>query len=253
LVETLYNDRIGCTKSTDSRSGNNKIQKTVRLVLGVGMEGKKLYVGNLNYSVTNEELEELFSEYGAVDSVNVIEGKGFGFVEMASVEEAETAKKELHETTFKGRTLRIDEANPPASQPRRSGPEPSTPQEPEAPPEDWSHLSDDEKWERLREMVLEASLKETGFGARRFYFVTRKNKIPFLDLSDELTSRLEKGQAAIVELPGSEPDEYTIVPRSVAQQMKSVDPESVRFLNPEAPPDSFRDRGGRRPFKRNSH
>ncbi len=216
------------------------------------MEGKRLYVGNLNYSVTDQELEDLFSEYGKVDSVNVIEGKGFGFVEMASSAEAEKARKELHESSFKGRTLRVDEANPPASQARR-GPEPSTPQEPETPPEDWSHLSEAEIKERIREMVEGASLKETGFGARRFYFVTRENKIPFLDLSDELTSRLEKGQAAIVELPGDGVDEYTIVPRAVARQMQSIDPESVRFLNPEAPPDSFRDRGGRRPFKRNSH
>jgi RNA recognition motif-containing protein len=217
------------------------------------MEGKKLYVGNLNYSVTNQELEDLFSDYGEVTSVNVIEGKGFGFVEMGSASEAEKAKKELHESTFKGRTLRVDEANPPASSSRR-GPEPSSSSpEPEAPPEDWSHLSEEEVRGRIREMVEGASLKETGFGARRFYFVTRDNKIPFLDLSDELTGRLEKGQAAIVEIPGDVVDDYTIVPRAVARQMQSVDPESVRFLNPEAPPDSFRDRGGRRPFKRNNY
>ena len=216
------------------------------------MEGKKLYVGNLNYSVTNEELEELFSEHGQVAFVNVIEGKGFGFVEMASASEAETARKELHESTFKGRTLRVDEANPPASPPRR-GPEPASAREPEAAPEDWSDLSEEEIRERLKEMVFKSSLKETGFGARRFYFVTRDNKIPFLDLSDELTSRLEKGQAAIVELPGNGVDEYTVVPRAVAQQMKSVDPDSENGPNPEASPDANRDRGGRRPFKRNSH
>ena len=215
------------------------------------MEGKKLYVGNLNYSVTNRELEDLFSDYGEVTSVNVIEGKGFGFVEMASPSEAEKAKKELHESTFKGRTLRIDEANPPAS-PARRGPEATTSGEPEAPPEDWSHLSEEEARVRLKEMVLRASLKETGFGARRFYFVTRENKIPFLDLSEELTSRLERGMAAIVELPGEGTDEYTIVPRAVARQMQSIDPESVRFLNPETPPEA-RDRGGRRPFKRDNH
>ena len=43
---------------------------------------------------------------------------------------------------------------------------------------------------------------------------------------------------------------YTIVPRAVARQMQSIDPDSVRFLNPQASPDSFRDRGGRRPFRR---
>lgn len=215
------------------------------------MEGKKLYVGNLTYSVTNQELEDLFSEYGKVTSVNVIEGKGFGFVEMSNSSEAERARKELNESTFKGRTLRVDEANPPAS-PARRGPETSAPREPEPPPEDWSHLSDDESRQRIREMVLKTSLKETGFGARRFYFVTRDNKIPFLDLSEELTSRLEKGMAAIVELPGERIDEYTVVPRAVARQMQSLDPESVRFLNPEAPAEA-RERGGRRPFKRDNH
>jgi len=214
------------------------------------MEGKKLYVGNLNYSVTNQELEDLFSDYGEVTSVNVIEGKGFGFVEMASSSEAEKAKKELHESSLKGRTLRVDDANPPASSDRRGPESSSSPPVPEAPTEDWSHLSEEEVKERIREMVEGASLKETGFGARRFYFVTRDNSIPFLDLSDELTGRLEKGQAAIVELPGDDVDDYTIVPRAVARQMQSIDPESVRFLNPQASPDSFRDRGGRRPFRR---
>jgi RNA recognition motif-containing protein len=217
------------------------------------MEGKKLYVGNLNYSVTNQDLEELFSEYGAVDSVNVIEGKGFGFVEMATAAEAEKAKKELSETNFKGRALRVDEANPPASSDRRGSEASSSPPPPEAPTEDWSHLSEEEVKERIRKMVEESSLKETGFGARRFYFVTRENKIPFLDLSDELTGRLEKGQAAIVEAPGEGDEEvvdYTIVPRAVARQMQTVDPESVRFMNPQSSPDSFRDRGPRRPFRR---
>jgi uncharacterized protein YaiL (DUF2058 family) len=121
---------------------------------------------------------------------------------------------------------------------------------PEAPTEDWSHLSEEEARERIRKMVEGSSLKETGFGARRFYFVTRENKIPFLDLSDELTGRLEKGQAAIVEVPGDVVVDYTIVPRAVARQMQSIDPESVRFLNPLASPDSFRDRGPRRPFRK---
>ncbi len=216
------------------------------------MAGKKLYVGNLNYSVTNDELEELFSDYGTVESVNVIEGKGFGFVEMADASEADKAKKELNETSFKGRTMRVDEANPPAS-PSRRGPEPSpAAAETEEPPEDWSQLSESEARERIQKMVEDGSLKETGFGARRFYFVTRDKRIPFLDLSDELTGRLEKGQAAIVEVPGSEEDDYTIVPRSVALQMQTIDPESVRFLNPPAAPESSRDRGGRRPFKRNN-
>lgn len=81
------------------------------------METSKLYVGNLTYSVNEQQLEELFSQFGEVKSVRVIERKGFGFVEMATPEEAEKAKETLNETEFVGRTLKIDEARPP--RPRR--------------------------------------------------------------------------------------------------------------------------------------
>ncbi|MDN7023356.1 RNA-binding protein [Methanoculleus sp. FWC-SCC1] len=81
------------------------------------METNKLYVGNLTYSVNEEQLRELFSQYGDVKDVRVIERKGFGFVEMGSPEEAEKAKEALNETVYEGRTLRIDEARP--QQPRR--------------------------------------------------------------------------------------------------------------------------------------
>jgi len=77
------------------------------------MQGSKLYVGNLKYSVTNDELKELFSSYGEVKSVNIIEGKGFGFVEMSSAQEAEKAKDALNNADFSGRPLKIDEARPP--------------------------------------------------------------------------------------------------------------------------------------------
>ena len=85
------------------------------------MEGSKLYVGNLGYSVTNEQLEELFGGHGQVKQVNVIESKGFGFVEMSSPEEAEKAKQALDGTDFKGRTLKVDEARPPRSRDSRGG------------------------------------------------------------------------------------------------------------------------------------
>ena len=85
------------------------------------MQGSKLYVGNLTYSVTNEQLQELFAEYGEVKHVNIIEGKGFGFVEMGTPEEAQKAKDELNGTEFLGRTMRIDEARPPRSGPRPGG------------------------------------------------------------------------------------------------------------------------------------
>jgi len=84
------------------------------------MQGSKLYVGNLNYSVTNEQLKELFTKYGEVVKADIIQGKGFGFVEMANKESAEKAQTELNNTDFEGRALRIDEARPP--KPRSFGP-----------------------------------------------------------------------------------------------------------------------------------
>jgi len=77
------------------------------------MQGSKLYVGNLKYSVTNDQLSEIFGNYGEVKSVNIIEGKGFGFVEMSTPEEAGKAKDGLNDTDFDGRPLKIDEARPP--------------------------------------------------------------------------------------------------------------------------------------------
>jgi len=79
------------------------------------MQGSKLYVGNLNYSVTKEKLDELFAKYGEVKQVTIIEGKGFGFVEMSNQSEANKAKEALNNTEFEGRTLNIDEARPPKS------------------------------------------------------------------------------------------------------------------------------------------
>ncbi len=81
------------------------------------MEGKKLYVGNLTYSVGENQLRELFSEYGTVVSVKVIEQKGFAFVEMESSQEAQAALDALNLTEYEGRTIHIDEARP--MQPRR--------------------------------------------------------------------------------------------------------------------------------------
>jgi len=83
------------------------------------MQGSKLYVGNLNYSVTNEQMEELFANYGQVKQVNIIEGRGFGFVEMSNQSEAEKAKEGLDGSDFKGRALKVNEARPPRSRQRR--------------------------------------------------------------------------------------------------------------------------------------
>lgn len=80
--------------------------------------GSKIYVGGLAYSVTEGRLQELFSTHGTVASANVISDKftgqsrGFGFVEMASSGEAQTAISALNGTQFEGRTLTVNEAKP---------------------------------------------------------------------------------------------------------------------------------------------
>jgi RNA recognition motif-containing protein len=74
---------------------------------------KKLFIGGLSHSMDKDKVRELFTVYGEVETVTIIEGKGFGFVEMSSQSEAEAAKKELNESFFKGRTIRVDEAKPP--------------------------------------------------------------------------------------------------------------------------------------------
>jgi RNA recognition motif-containing protein len=84
------------------------------------MQGSKLYVGNLAYSATEEQVEKLFAEHGQVTQVNLIGNKGFGFVEMSSTEEAEKAKEALNGTPFIGRTIIVDEARPQRDRPQRN-------------------------------------------------------------------------------------------------------------------------------------
>jgi hypothetical protein len=80
--------------------------------------GKKLYVGNLSYNVTNQSLEELFTTFGSVRSAQVIQdrdtgrSKGFGFVEMDDDNAAREAIKGLHEKEHDGRPLTVNEAKP---------------------------------------------------------------------------------------------------------------------------------------------
>jgi RNA recognition motif-containing protein len=80
--------------------------------------GKKLYVGNLSYNVTSSDLEQLFAQHGTVTSAQVINdrdtgrSKGFGFVEMASDEEATAAIAAVNGQQHDGRTLTVNEARP---------------------------------------------------------------------------------------------------------------------------------------------
>ena len=77
-----------------------------------------IYVGNLSYSTTDEDLRQAFGAHGEVTSVNIIkdrfsgESRGFGFVEMASNEEAQAAIANLNGTELGGRTLNVNEARP---------------------------------------------------------------------------------------------------------------------------------------------
>ena len=80
--------------------------------------GKKLYVGNLGYGVSTSDLETMFAAHGTVDSAQVIEdrstgqSKGFGFVEMGSDAEAQTAISALNGQDHDGRALTVNEAKP---------------------------------------------------------------------------------------------------------------------------------------------
>ena len=82
--------------------------------------GKKLYVGNLSYGVTDSQLEQLFSAHGAVQSAQVImdrdtgRSKGFGFVEMSNSAEAEAAISALNGVEKEGRAMTVNEARPKA-------------------------------------------------------------------------------------------------------------------------------------------
>ncbi len=89
--------------------------------------GKKLYVGNLPFSTTEQALSETFGEFGTVDSVKIItdrdtgRSKGFGFVEMSSDDEAQNAINKLNGSPFEGRNMTVNEAKPMAPRESRGG------------------------------------------------------------------------------------------------------------------------------------
>jgi len=83
--------------------------------------GRKLYVGNLPYSATEQSLREAFSASGTVDSVSLItdrdsgQSKGFGFIEMATDQEAQAATQAMNGQTLDGRQIKVNEAKPKGS------------------------------------------------------------------------------------------------------------------------------------------
>jgi RNA recognition motif-containing protein len=78
---------------------------------------KNIYVGNINYNTNEDDLRNLFEQYGTVESVKIISdrdtgrSKGFGFVEMENAEEADSAISALNSQEVGGRQLRVNEAN----------------------------------------------------------------------------------------------------------------------------------------------
>ena len=84
-----------------------------------------IYVGNLSFDAMEDDVRQLFAEFGEVSAVNIItdrdsgRSKGFAFVEMAQAEQAQNAMKSLNGKEFKGRALNVNEARPKTDRPRR--------------------------------------------------------------------------------------------------------------------------------------
>ena len=89
--------------------------------------GRKLYVGNLPFSATEQDLQELFAKSGAVETVTVMRdmatgrARGFAFVEMATDADAQKAITDLHDRPFGGRNLTVNEARPRPERPGGGG------------------------------------------------------------------------------------------------------------------------------------
>ena len=84
-----------------------------------------IYIGNLSYEITDDEVRDIFSPHGEVSSVSIIkdkysgQSKGFGFVEMPNQAEAEEAIKTLNESELKGRNIKVNQAKPKEERPKR--------------------------------------------------------------------------------------------------------------------------------------
>ncbi len=86
--------------------------------------GKKLYVGNLPFSATEDSLKEVFAQFGTVESVSIVtdrytgQSRGFGFVELATKTEADAAINKMNGSEMDGRILKVSEAKPQAPRDR---------------------------------------------------------------------------------------------------------------------------------------
>jgi hypothetical protein len=84
---------------------------------------------------------------------------------------------------------------------------------------------------RAGQLLRDHALRDGIKGPRRFHFVTRERKIPFLELSEDAAKRLEAGSAAICEVPGSAPEEFVVVTADVARRLTETHAGFVLFLN----------------------
>lgn len=76
------------------------------------MQGKTLYVGNLSQTVNRSQLRDLFAGFGSVLDVKIVGDNAFGFIEMSSTAEAESAKSSLNGYDLAGAVIKVDEARP---------------------------------------------------------------------------------------------------------------------------------------------
>jgi len=120
LCENLRIKCILCIRASQSDHNKAVGSRSVKILKKKKME-KKLFVGNLPYSVTSEMLGETFAPAGSVVSAAVIvdkfskRSKGFGFVEMSTEEEAEKAKEMFDQSELEGRKIFVSEARPMAN------------------------------------------------------------------------------------------------------------------------------------------
>ncbi len=88
---------------------------------------KRIYVGNLSHTATDDDLRQAFAQYGAVSVVDIVKDRqtgrprGFAFVEMPDGNEADNAIKQLNLAEISGRSITVNEARPKTDRPRRSG------------------------------------------------------------------------------------------------------------------------------------
>ncbi len=88
---------------------------------------KRIYVGNLSHTATDDELRQAFAQYGVVSAVDIVKdrqtgrSRGFAFIEMADGNEADNAIKQLNLAEISGRSITVNEARPKSDRPRRGG------------------------------------------------------------------------------------------------------------------------------------